>query len=120
MTASIETLAEQMLALIEIVSDQEKDVQTLKQRCQRLEDHNQAVMVSFTAFFHVLAAGRVAKLDEVAAILQSIVQRAEKEERPQDSIDFLKSLARMLHDQRRDGPTDEAIGSEPLAASSAD
>lgn len=120
MTASIETLAEQMLALIEIVSDQEKDVQTLKQRCQRLEDHNQAVMVAFTAFFHVLAAGRVARLDEVAAILQSIVQRAEKEERPQDSIDFLKSLARMLHDQRRDGPADEPTGSEPLAASSAD
>ena len=43
MTASIETLAEQMLALIEIVSDQEKDVQSLKQRCQRLEDHNQAI-----------------------------------------------------------------------------
>jgi hypothetical protein len=68
----------------------------------------------------VLAAGRVARLEEVAAILQSIVQQAEKEERPQDSIDFLKSLARMLHDQRRDGPADVGAGTEPFAASNAD
>jgi hypothetical protein len=120
MTASIETLAEQMLALIEIVSDQEKDVQALKQRCQRLEDHNQAIMVSFTTFFHVLAAGRVAKLDEIAAIVQSIVVRAEKEERPQDSIEFLKGLARMLEEHHKDKPAEEGLKPDQLNSSNDD
>jgi hypothetical protein len=120
MTASIETLAEQMLALIEIVSDQEKDVQALKQRCQRLEEHDQAIMVAFTTFFHVLAAGRIAKLDEIAVILQNIVNRAEKEERPQESIEFLRRLSRMLLEHSRDESPDEGLRPEQLNSSNDD
>jgi hypothetical protein len=97
--ASLETLAEQMLGIVEIVSVQEKTIQSLKQRCQKLEDHNQAVMVAFTTFFHVLAAGRVAKIEEIAGILTHITDIAEREERPQDAIVFLRDLAAMLAEQ---------------------
>jgi hypothetical protein len=97
--ASLETLAEQMLGIVEIVSVQEKTIQSLKQRCQKLEDHNQAIMVAFTTFFHVLAAGRVAKIEEIAGILTNITDIAEREERPQDAIVFLRDLAAMLAEQ---------------------
>jgi len=115
MTASIETLAEQMLALIEIVSDQERDIQTLKHRCQRLEEHDQAITVAFVTFFHVLAAGRVARLDEIATILQNIIGKAEKEERPQESIAFLQRLAKMLLDHTGAEPAVEPSKPEQIA-----
>ena len=97
--ASPEAVAAQMESIAGIVSDQEKAIASLTQRCQRLEDRNQAIMVAFTTFFHVLAAARVAKIDEISAILTDITNIAEREERPQDAITFLRELAAMLVEQ---------------------
>ncbi|RDI59574.1 hypothetical protein [Microvirga subterranea] len=94
--ASLQELAEQMLGIVEIVSVQEQAIQVLKQRCQRLEDHDQAIMVAFTTFFHVLAAGHVAKTEDIAVILNNIIDIAEREDRPRDAIAFLKDLAGLL------------------------
>ena len=96
MSASVDTLAEQMLTLVDIVSAQEKDIKALKEQTRRLEEHNQAVMVAFSAFFHVLAVGRVAKAGEIAALLQNISKIAEQEGRPKESVAFLQSLAKMV------------------------
>jgi hypothetical protein len=99
MNASLEILAEQMLSLVDVVSIQERDIKALKARCQQLEDHEQAIMVAFTTFFHVLAAGKVAKLEDVSTILQNIISVAQHETYPPESIRFLRSLATMLHSQ---------------------
>ena len=99
LNASIGVLAKQMLSLADVVSSQGRDIKALKARCQRLEDHERAIMVAFTTFFHVLAAGKVAKLEDVSAILQNIIRVAQHEAYPQDSIRFLQSLAAMLHGQ---------------------
>jgi len=96
MSASVDTLAEQMLTLVDIVSAQEKDIKALKEQCKQHEEHNQAIMVAFSAFFHVLSVGRVAKPSEIAALLQSISKIAEQEGRPKESVAFLQSLARMV------------------------
>jgi hypothetical protein len=56
-------------------------------------------MVAFTTFFHVLAARHVAKIEDIAAILSNIIDIAEREERPQDAIAFLKDLAGLLSNQ---------------------
>jgi hypothetical protein len=56
-------------------------------------------MVAFTTFFHVLAAGKVAKLEDISAILHNIIDVAQHEAYPQGSIQFLQSLAAMLHGQ---------------------
>jgi hypothetical protein len=109
---SLEVLAEQMLSIVEIVSAQEKAIQSLKQRCQKLEEHNQAIMVAFTTFFHVLAAGRVAKIEEISAILEDITTIAEREERPQDAIRFLRDLAAMLGESPSEG-AESAWAEEP-------
>ena len=101
MTASVDTLAEQMLTLVEIVSAQEKDIKALKEQCRRLEEHDQAIAVAFSTFFHVLSAGRVAKLSEIANILNNIIKIAEQEGRPPGSIKFLQDLAGMLPDDQR-------------------
>ncbi|MBB4039699.1 hypothetical protein GGR34_001346 [Microvirga flocculans] len=100
MNASLDTLAEQMLTLVEIVSAQEKDIKSLKEQCRRLEEHDQAIAVAFTTFFHVLSAGRVAKLSEIAGILNHIIKIAEQEGRPPESIRFLRDLAGMLAEDR--------------------
>lgn len=105
---SIEALAEQMLSIVEIVSVQEKTIQALKQRCQKLEDHDQAIMVAFTTFFHVLAAGRVARIDEITHILNNITSIAEREERPRDAIAFLRELVALLSEQ----PSDAAASAD--------
>jgi hypothetical protein len=96
--------AAQMQSVTGVVSDQEKAIASLTQRCQRLEDRNQAIMVAFTTFFHVLAAARVAKIDEISAILTDITNIAEREERPQDAITFLRELAAMLVEQTPNVP----------------
>ncbi|WP_150117625.1 hypothetical protein [Microvirga vignae] len=96
MSASVDTLAEQMLTLVDIVSAQEKDIKALREQCRRLEEHNQAIMVAFSAFFHVLSVGRVAKATDVAALLQNISKIAEQEGRPKESVAFLQDLAKMV------------------------
>lgn len=101
MNASVDTLAEQMLTLVEIVSAQERDIKALKEQCRRLEEHDQAIAVAFSTFFHVLSAGRVAKLGEIASILNNIIKIAEQEGRPPASIKFLQDLADMLPDDSR-------------------
>ena len=100
MNASVDTLAEQMLTLVEIVSAQEKDIKALKDQCRKLEEHDQAIAVAFSTFFHVLSAGRVAKLGEIANILNHIIRIAEQEGRPAESIRFLRDLAGMLPDDQ--------------------
>jgi phage-related tail protein len=99
MNASVDTLAEQMLTLVDIVSAQEKDIKILKDQSRKLEERDQAIMVAFTTFFHVLAAGRVAKLSEISSILHNIIRIAEQEGRPQESIKFLQDLAAHLSEQ---------------------
>jgi hypothetical protein len=101
MNTSMDTLAEQMLTLVEIVSAQERDIKALKEQCRRLEEHDQAIAVAFSTFFHVLSAGRVAKLSEIAAILNNIIKIAEQEGRPAASIKFLQDLAHMLPEEQR-------------------
>jgi hypothetical protein len=100
MNASVDTLAEQMLTLVEIVSAQEKDIKALKDQCRKLEEHDQAIAVAFSTFFHVLSAGRVAKLGEIANILNHIIRIAEQEGRPPEAIRFLRDLASMLPDDQ--------------------
>jgi len=97
--ASLEVLADQMLSLVDVLSSQERDIKALKARCQQLEEHDQAIMVAFTTFFHVLAAGQVATLKDVGAILHDIIKVAQHEAYPQQSICFLQRLATMLHQQ---------------------
>jgi hypothetical protein len=101
MNTSVDTLAEQMLTLVEIVSAQERDIKALKEQCRVLEEHDQAIAVAFSTFFHVLSAGRVAKLSEIATILNHIIQVAEQEGRPAASIKFLQDLAGMLPEDQR-------------------
>lgn len=96
MSASVDTLAEQMLNLVDIVSAQEKDIKALKDQCRRLQEHDQAIMVAFSTFFHVLSVGRVAKAGEIAALLQNIGRIAEQEGRPKEAVAFLQDLARMV------------------------
>jgi hypothetical protein len=100
MAASVDILAEQMLTLVEIVSAQERDIKALKEQCRRLEEHDQAIAVAFSTFFHVLSAARVAKLSEIAHILKHITEIAEQEGRPPEAIRFLQDLAAMLPDEQ--------------------
>ncbi|WP_160310484.1 hypothetical protein [Microvirga vignae] len=102
-----------MLTLVEVVSAQEKDIKALKMRCQQLEERDQAVMVAFTTFFHVLAAGRVAKLEDIAAILHNIIKVAQREAYPQESIRFLEGLASMLREQSGSGTTEAPMHDGP-------
>ncbi|KLK91874.1 hypothetical protein AA309_17350 [Microvirga vignae] len=113
MNASLDVLNEQMLTLVEVVSAQEKDIKALKMRCQQLEERDQAVMVAFTTFFHVLAAGRVAKLEDIAAILHNIIKVAQREAYPQESIRFLEGLASMLREQSGSGTTEAPMHDGP-------
>lgn len=99
MNASVDTLAEQMLTLVDIVSAQEKDIKALKEQNRRLEEHNQAIMVAFSAFFHVLSVGRVAKAEEISTLLQNISKIAEQEGRPRESVKFLQELSKMVPGQ---------------------
>jgi len=101
MNTSVDTLAEQMLTLVEIVSAQEKDIKALKEQCRQLEEHDQAIAVAFSTFFHVLSAGRIAKMSEIAAVLNNIIEIAEQEGRPAASIKFLQDLADMLPGDQR-------------------
>jgi hypothetical protein len=82
-----------------VVSTQGREIKALQARCQQLEEREQAIMVAFTTFFHVLAAGKVAKLEDVSAILRNIIDVAQDEAHPQESIRFLRRLATMLNPQ---------------------
>lgn len=99
MSASVDTLSEQMLILVDIVSAQEKDLKNLKEQCRKLEEHNQAIMVAFSAFFHVLSVGQVAKPGEVASLLKNISKIAAQEGRPKEAVTFLEDLAKMVPGQ---------------------
>ena len=98
MNASLDVIAEQMLKLVEVISTQESAIKALEARCQQLEEHDQAMMVAFTTFFHVLAAKRVARLDDISTILHNIIKVAQREAYPQESVHFLQRLAAMLHE----------------------
>jgi hypothetical protein len=101
MNTSVDTLAEQMLTLVDIVSAQERDIKALKEQCRVLEEHDQAIAVALSTFFHVLSAGRVAKLSEISTLLNHIAKVAEQEGRPAASIKFLQDLAGMLPEDHR-------------------
>jgi hypothetical protein len=118
--ASVDVLAEQMLTLVEVVSAQDKDIKALKAQNQQLEEHEQAIMVAFTTFFHVLAAKRIARLRDISAILHNIINVAEREAQPPGSIQLLERLATMLQKQSGAGTAEVQVdgrrGSEPDAA----
>jgi hypothetical protein len=96
MGASVDTLAEQMLTLVDIVAAQEKDIKALRDQCRKLEEHDQAILVAFSTFFHVLSVGRVAKASEIASLLENISKIAEEEGRPREAVVFLQNLARTV------------------------
>ncbi|WP_150117399.1 hypothetical protein [Microvirga vignae] len=106
MNASLDALVEQMLTLVEVVSAQEKDIKALKTGCKQLEEHDQAIMVVFTTFFHVLAAKRIARLEDISTTLHNIIKTAQHEAHPQESIRLLQRLATMLHEQSEAGATE--------------
>jgi hypothetical protein len=106
MRASVNVLAQQMLSLADVASAHQRDIKALQARCQQLEEREQAIMVAFTAFFHVLAAGKVAKLEDISAVLHSIIDVAHDEAHPQESVRFLQSLAAMVHGQPDAGSPD--------------
>jgi hypothetical protein len=97
-----------VLTLVEVVSAQEADLKALKTRVQQLEEQDQAIMVAFTTFFHVLAAKRIARLEDIAAILHSIIATAEREAYPSGSIHFLQRLATMLQEPSGAGAEQES------------
>ncbi|WP_230533261.1 hypothetical protein [Microvirga roseola] len=119
MNASLDALAEQMLAIAEIVSAQEKEIKALKARGQQLEEHDQAIMVAFTTFFHVLAAKRIARLEEISAILHNIIGVAQHEAYPQESIRLLQRLATMLHEQSATGAAEVQVHRSPASENNA-
>jgi hypothetical protein len=119
MNASLDVLAEQMLTLAEIASAQEKEIKALKARGQQLEEHDQAIMVAFTTFFHVLAAKRIARLEEISAILHNIIGVAQHEAYPQESIRLLQRLATMLHEQSATGAAEVQVHRSPASENNA-
>jgi hypothetical protein len=84
---------------VEIVSAQNREIEALKQRCAHLEGNDQAVMVAFTTFFHILSAGGVSDLDSMANVFGSIIDQAQRLDLPGDSVSFLRSVETMLRAQ---------------------
>ncbi len=97
-----ENLAQQMLSLVEIAATQDRQIQALKARCERLERREQAGMVAFTAFFHILDANKVSDLAAMAAVFGSLIGQAQQLDLPEDSILYLRRIETMLRDQHTD------------------
>lgn len=98
---SIKTLTDQLLAVVEILSAQNHELEILKRRCSRLEENDQAAMVAFTTFFHILSASNVSDLDSMASVFGGIIDEAGSLDLPSDSVTFLRSIERMLRTQHR-------------------
>ncbi|WP_210492700.1 hypothetical protein [Microvirga antarctica] len=99
MTRSIDTLTDQLLAVVEIVSAQNRELEALKQRCDRLENNEQAVMVALTTLFHILSASQVSDLDSMANVLGDIITQAEALDLPVESVASLRSIETMIRAQ---------------------
>jgi hypothetical protein len=97
-----ENLAQQMLTLVEIAATQDRQIQALKTRCERLERREQAGMVAFTAFFHILDANNVSDLAAMAGVFGSLIDQAQQLDLPEDSILYLRRIETMLRDQHSD------------------
>jgi hypothetical protein len=97
-----ENLAQQMLTLVEIAATQDRQIQALKARCERLERREQAGMVAFTAFFHILDANEVSDLAAMAGVFGSLIDQAQQLDLPEDSILYLRRIESMLRDQHSD------------------
>jgi hypothetical protein len=97
-----ENLAQQMLTLVEIAATQDRQIQALKTRCERLELREQAGMVAFTAFFHILDANKVSDLAAMAGVFGSLIDQAQQLDLPEDSILYLRGIETMLRDQHSD------------------
>jgi hypothetical protein len=97
-----ENLAQQMLTLVEIAATQDRQIQALKTRCERLERREQAGMVAFTAFFHILDANNVSDLRSMAGVFGSLINEAQQLDLPEDSILYLRRIETMLRVQHSD------------------
>ncbi len=106
-----EHLAQQMITLVEIAATQDRQLQALKARCERLERREQAGMVAFTAFFHILNANNVSGLDAMAGVFGSLIEQARHLELPDDSIAYLRQIETMLRDQHSDDKDHTRSGS---------
>lgn len=98
-----DTLAEQVLALVEILSAQNHEIANLTQRCVRLEHNDQAATVAFTTFFHILSAGNVSGLGSMANVFGRIINEAEALDLPQDSVALLRSIEMTLRTAQGSG-----------------
>lgn len=97
-----EHLTQQMLTLVEIAATQDRQIQALKARCERLERREQAGMVAFTAFFHILDSNNVSNLAAMAAVFGNLIDQARQLDLPEDSILYLRGIETMLRDQHSD------------------
>jgi hypothetical protein len=100
MPLTLDVLAEQLLSLIEIVSSQGESIRELAERCEHLEDRDQAITVAFMTFFHVLASRQISSLAETSAILEQTVETMELDRQPAEAVKFLQGLATMLLEHR--------------------
>jgi hypothetical protein len=100
--AAGELLTQQMLTLVEIAATQDRQIQSLKACCERLERREQAAMVAFTAFFHILDANKISDLAAMAGVFGSLIGEAEQLDLPDDSILYLRQIETMLRDQHSD------------------
>ena len=97
-----EHLTQQMLKLVEIAATQDRQIQALKARCERLERREQAGMVAFTAFFHILDTNKVSDLAAMAGVFGNLIDQAGQLDLPEDSILYLRQIEVMLRDQHSD------------------
>ena len=97
-----EHLTKQMLTLVEIAATQDRQIQALKARCERLERSEQAGMVAFTAFFHILDANEVSNLSAMAGVFGNLISQAQQLDLPEDCILYLRRIETMLRDQHAD------------------
>ena len=94
-----EHLTQQLLTLVEIATTQDRQIQAHKARCERLERREQAGMVAFTAFFHILDANSVSDLAAMAGVFGSLIGEAQQLDLPEESIHYLRGIETMLRDQ---------------------